>query len=109
MIPAQSEPSGGQQRARDKAQLLATAFEVVFGQPRKRTASQQLVLEHLAQQAGEDSPSYQFNTHRDGLSIIAAGIHRDGAKLMLLVVDRQLAIALKNRQPRAAKPKAIVK
>lgn len=101
------EPTPAQLQARSRAQELASAFETVFGQVNRRSAQQKLVIAHLGTQAAEDSPSYQFNNNQDGLKCIAAGIHRDGAKLMLLNIDKQLAIALKNKQPKSAKPKTV--
>ena len=91
------------QQARAKAVQLANAFESVFGQPKLRTAAQKLVLEHLELTAGEDGNSYRFNEARDGIALIAAGIHRDGAKSQLKVIHRQIQIAAKFRAP--AKPK----
>lgn len=93
------------QQARAKAQRLATAFEAVFGQPRKRTAAQSLVSEHLAVCAGDDGNAYRFNEARDGVALIAAGLHRDGAKSILRVIERQLAIAARVREPKRDKPK----
>ena len=98
-----AEPSPAVQQARQRAQQLAGAFETVFGQPKKRTPEQQMVLEHLRVQAGEDSPSYQFSGTRDGISLIAAGIHRDGAKTILLIIDRQLQNALKDKKTATGK------
>lgn len=93
------------QQARAKAHRLATAFEAVFGQPRKRTAAQSLVSEHLSVCAGDDGNAYRFNEARDGVALIAAGLHRDGAKSILRVIERQLAIAARVREPKRDKPK----
>lgn len=98
------DPSEALQAARLRAQQLAGAFEIVFGQPKKRTDSQKLVIEHLAMCAGDDANSYRFNEAKDGLALIAAGIHRDGARSMLRIIDRQLstAITLKASKPKEA-------
>jgi hypothetical protein len=92
------------QQARAKAQRTANAFESVFGQPRKRSAAQSHVIEHLAICAGDEGNAYRFNEARDGVALIAAGIHRDGAKSLLRVIERQLAIAARVREPKKEKP-----
>lgn len=106
-MPLEPEPpkSDAVQQARAKAQRLAGAFEAVFGQPRKRSAAQDLVLSHFEVCAGDDSNSYRFNEARDGISLIAAGIHRDGAKSILRVIERQLSIAANVRVAKPDKPK----
>lgn len=81
------------QLARLKAHRLASCFEVVFGQPKKRTPEQTTVIEHLGMCAGDDQNSYRFHEARDGLAMVAAGIHRDGAKSTLRIIERQLQIA----------------
>lgn len=91
--------------AKARAQRLANAFVAVFGQESRRTPEQTLVLGHLAACAGDEANSYQFNAARDGIALIAAGIHRDGAKSLLLVIQRQLALADKIFAPKKAKPK----
>jgi hypothetical protein len=92
------------EQARAKALRLAGSFEAVFGQPRTRTAPQKAVLEHLATCAGDDGNSYRFNDAKDGLALIAAGIHRDGARSLLRVIERQLQIAGNVRAPKKDKP-----
>ena len=101
------------EQARLSRQRLAESFEAVFGQPRKRTTAQIHVLGHLALCAGakhdtddgDDGNAYRFNEAGDGVALIAAGLHRDGAKSILRVITRQLAIAEKVREPKKAKPK----
>jgi|GEM_PF-6186410 hypothetical protein len=68
----------------------AEDFETVFGQAKRRTPSQARVWEYLEAVAGDAENSYQFNTAKDGLAIIAAGIHRDGAKSLLQIIRLQL-------------------
>ena len=92
------------QQARAKAQRLAGAFESVFGKGTRRSAEQKLVLEHLAHCAGDDQNSYRFNEARDGVSLIAAGIHRDGARSVLRIIDRQLEIAANVKVAKKEKP-----
>lgn len=92
------------EQARARAQRLANAFADVFGQPKKRNETQQLVIEHLSVCAGDDANSYRFNEAKDGLALIAAGIHRDGARSLLRIIDRQLSIAANVREPRKPKP-----
>lgn len=84
---------------------LARAFLSLFGSPKKRTSDQRLVVEHLEKCAGEGQNSYQFNGV-DGVAIIAAGIHRDGAKALLLVISRQISHA---ETAEIEKPKPTVK
>ncbi len=91
-------------QARAEAIRLASAFDTVFGQPRRRSAEQQRVLDHLEEHSGSDQNSYQFRGATDGISRIAAGIHRDGAKSVLLVIERQLAIASKSKSATKTKP-----
>ena len=94
-------------QARARAVRLASAFEEVFGQQRARTASQRLVLEHLSACSGGDGNDYRFGESKDGLTLIAGGIHRDGARSVLRIIERQLAIAMKSGEPRRVKPKTI--
>lgn len=92
------------EQARAKSLRLANAFEGVFGQPKKRNASQLLVIEHLGICASDDGNSYRFNEAKDGVALIAAGIHRDGARSLLRVIDRQLRIAANPREEKKPKP-----
>lgn len=92
-------------QAQARATRLAAAFAEVFGQPKSRTPAQQSVLAHLALCAGDDGNSYRFHEARDGLALVAAGIHRDGAKSLILVINRQVEIASRVREPRKAPPK----
>lgn len=107
MTSEKPEVSEAVLQARAKAMRLASAFKEVFGWSTKRTSSQRAVLEHLATCAGDDSNSYRFNDAMDGVSRIAAGIHRDGARSLLRIIDRQLEIASKPAE--APKPKPTVK
>ena len=102
MTDATPPPSEALKASRLRAQQLANAFEAVFGQPKKRSESQKMVLEHLTICAGDDGNSYRFNEAKDGLALIAAGIHRDGARSQLRIIDRQLsqAITLKASKPK---------
>lgn len=94
-------------QARAKARRTAGAFEEVFGQPRSRSASQKLVLEHLEVCAGDDGNSYRFNEAKDGIALVCAGIHRDGARAILRVIERQVTLAAE--AGKQAKPKPTVK
>ena len=96
--------SEGSAQAEARRSELARCFEEVFGQPGRRTASQKRVFEHLALCAGSDANSYRFQEARDGLSIIAAGIHRDGAQSIVKIIFRQLEIAAKAKVEKKAKP-----
>jgi hypothetical protein len=87
-------------QARARAERLAGAFREVFGYERERSTSQKLVLEHLSTCAGDDANSYRFNEAKDGLALIAAGVHRDGARSLLRIIERQLAISEKSGSKR---------
>lgn len=106
-----SEPIRPKSETRDQSdiekQRVASDFAAVFGQPRTRTSAQSRVLAHLAKHASDGGNSYDFNSPKDGISIIAAGIHRDGAKSVLRVIDRQLQIASNVKPPKVEKPKVI--
>jgi RNase P protein component len=73
----------------------AEDFETVFGQPRRRSDPQRRVWEYLESVAGDAENSYQFHKATDGLAIIAAGLHRDGAKSLLQVIRLHLRNAAK--------------
>jgi hypothetical protein len=73
----------------------AEDFETVFGQPRKRTPAQQRVFDYLEEVAGDEQNSYQFGRANDGLAILAAGVHKDGAKSVLRIINLHLRNAAK--------------
>lgn len=87
------QPSEALEQARAKAKRLANAFQEVFGKKANRTSSQKIVFNYLSECADDDSNSYRFNDAIDGISRIAAGIHRDGAKSILRIINRQISIA----------------
>lgn len=104
MIPPKSATDTDAIRdAKFRAQQLAKDFESVFGQPPKRTAPQKNVLEHLALCASDDANSYRFHEAKDGIALVAAGIHRDGAKTIIRIIDRQLSIAANAAKPKKEK------
>ena len=83
-----------QEQARAQRLQLARAFLQVFGNPRSRNTTQQLVISHLEKCANEGSAMFPFDDKaKDGIAIIAAGIHRDGAQTLLKVISRQIAAA----------------
>lgn len=92
-------------QARAKSLRLANAFVSVFGKGARRSEEQRLVLGHLATCAGDDQNSYRFNESRDGVALIAAGIHRDGAQSILRVIERQIQLADKIVAPKKAQIK----
>ena len=96
------QPSEALQQSRLKAARLANAFQSTFGQKDRRSAAQELVFEHLAACAGDEGNSYKFGGSGDGVAQIAAGIHRDGARSLLRVIERQLSHA---EDLKVAKPK----
>lgn len=105
-MPESPQPPSSEaaQQQRAKAIRLALSFQAVFGQPAKRSEAQKLVLEHMALCAGDDGNSYRFNDAKDGVALIAAGLHRDGAKSLLRVIDRQLSIAAHAKETTKPKP-----
>jgi hypothetical protein len=85
---------------------IANSFAQIFGLPGKRSEAQNLVLDHLQKCAGDDGNSFRFSDAKDGIAIIAAGIHRDGAQSLLKVIQRQLDLSQKVWEP---KPQPITK
>lgn len=100
-------PADATRQAQAKADRVSLAFSEVFGFDKKRTAAQKIVNEHLALCAGDDANAYQFNGAKDGIALIAAGIHRDGAQSILRVIQRQLKLAAKVGEPKPDKPNVI--
>jgi hypothetical protein len=105
MSDAEEKPSEALQESRLRQALLANAFAQVFGQGTRRSQAQTLVLGHLAVCAGDDGNSYRFGDAKDGLALVAAGIHRDGARSILRVIERQVELAAKVAKPSLEKPK----
>lgn len=106
-LPPPPGESDAIKESRAKAERLAAAFAEVFCAGSRRTASQRLVLDHLGKCAGDEGNSYKFGDSGDGISKIAAGIHRDGARSILRVIDFQIDKHSKLKQPKAAKPQTI--
>lgn len=104
--PKREKPIAVQQSEIEQ-RALASDFAAVFGQPRTRSPAQSRVLAHLAKHASDERNSYDFNSAKDGITLIAAGIHRDGAKSVLRVIDRHLSIAANVRPAKAEKPKVL--
>jgi len=86
--------------------IIANSFAQLFGIPGKRSEAQTVVLNHLQKCAGDDGNSYRFGDAKDGIALIAAGIHRDGAQSLLKVIHRQVDLSQKVREP---KPQPITK
>lgn len=107
------EESEAIKQAKLRALQLAQSFEAVFGQPRKRTDAQRLVLEHLEKccGGGEDGNAFRFtDATGDGWKTALSAAHLDGAKSVLRVVNRQLSIASKPKQAEdRPKPKIVRK
>lgn len=93
MSPLPATETDALKEARIRAAQLHADFATVFGHPHKRTPAQGNVLGHLAVCAGDDANAYRFNEAKDGVALVAAGIHRDGAKSILRVIDKHLALA----------------
>lgn len=90
--------------ARAHAARLAAAFVDVFGKEAGRRETQSMVLAHLAECASDEQNAYRFHEAKDGIALIAAGIHRDGANSMLRIIRRQLQIAENLGKPNQPKP-----
>lgn len=86
-----------------KAKRLAEAFQGVFAQPGRRSSDQRLVMEHLREMCGRDRPIFQQD--KEGRFDPLRAAHLDGAATQYLIIKRQLAIALKNAEPKK-KPEA---
>jgi len=102
MIPPASKRSPTIQDAiarkraeQEKVDAIALRRADEFGQPKRRTPQQARVWEHLEACASDAENSYQLGGPMDGISKIAAGIHRDGAKSLLQVIRLQLRNASK--------------
>lgn len=107
MMPDDGPESEAAKQRQAKADRLHRSFAEVFGQPRNRSTSQKLVLEHLSVCAGDDGNDYRFGDAKDGIALIAAGVHRDGARSLLRVIERQLELAAEASRPKKPKPATI--
>jgi len=105
----QDDPKPEQAESLKQARLLAVQlagdFVAVFGEPAKRSDAQKRVIAHLAESAGEGSNSFDFGRAGDGISLIARGIHRDGAQSLLRIIDRQITIYHRSREGEKPLPK----
>lgn len=74
------------------AKRLRAAFVRVFGLPGRNTRSteQRLVVKHLRKCGFADSPVFQTI---DGRCDPLAAAQRDGARTIILIIDRQLELA----------------
>lgn len=79
-----------------EARRLALAFQSVFGQAVRtgRTADQRLVLRHLRKVCCADALVFQTHPQTGAMDPIAAA-QRDGARSVILIVERWLARARK--------------
>lgn len=89
-IPESAQPG--------KAKRLADAFQGVFAQPARRSSDQKIVMEHLREMCGRDRPVFQQDKEGRFDPLRAAQV--DGAQTQYLIIKRQLAIALKNSEPK---------
>jgi hypothetical protein len=88
------------------AKRLHTAFQSVFGQPSLRSSNQRLVLEHLRKVTCMDMPIFtNTGPDRSGSFDPLAAAHRDGARTMYLIIERQLELARLSAEDKP-KPKA---
>ncbi len=88
---------------------MAEAYEAVFGQEKKRSEAQKMVLADLMIGCDESiNSSYRFEPGAlDGIAIIAQGLHRDGAKAILRLINTRLSEAVTLRK--TPKQPAVVK
>ena len=92
-------------QAHARARQLADDFAAVFGLVGKRSERQNRVLEHLAQTCRDGSNAFDFSGPTDGITRLAAGIHRDGAQSILRIIERQCAISERQKKPAPIGPK----
>lgn len=87
----------------NEARRLHLAFQSVFGQPGKsgRTSDQRLVLKHLQKVGYLNAPIFS-TAPGQSMDVIAAA-HRDGARTVILIIERQLELARQN--PEGDEPK----
>jgi len=90
-----------------QARVLALSFQAVFGQPGRnaRGPDQRRVLAHLRTVCAVDTNMFQFTPGVPADPIAAA--HRDGARAVFMIIERQLAAARKDDE--VEKPKIRVK
>lgn len=74
------------------ARRLAKAFLNVFGPPSRRSADQRLVIAHLRERCGRDTPV--FETDKVGNFDPLRAAHKDGAQTQFLIIKRQVARAM---------------
>lgn len=98
LAPPKEEPPN---EAIVKAKRLAVAFQAVFGQPGRRSEDQNLVWDALEVRACYKKPIFSFNT--EGVTDPLTAAHRDGARTLLLNVERELEHARKTEKK--TKPK----
>jgi hypothetical protein len=79
--------------AKAEGQRVANAFLEIFGAGARRSEAARTVLDYLGRMAGDGENSYRLYEARDGIGAIAAGIHRDGAKSILNIINRQVLLA----------------
>ncbi len=92
---SEETPPPSEAKAQLEAQKIARAsdFREVFGSPKTRTGAQKRVLEYLEKGAEDDQNAYDFRGKGDGITMIAAGIHRDGAQSIFRIIKRNISYA----------------
>lgn len=73
------------------ASRLHAAFLGVFGPAGRRNADQRMVLEHIRKVGYADAPI--FAGDKAGTFDALAAAHRDGARTIHLIIERQLELA----------------
>ena len=90
-----------------KALRTAQAFAAVFGQGTRRTADQRIIYEHLQKIARDEINVFQFAGETDGILVSIKAAHRDGAQVILRVIDRQISVASEAQKPKKQPPQTI--
>jgi hypothetical protein len=109
MPPKPPQPNEAADQAKAEAVRLADAYVTVFGTEKKRTDAQRLVWQDLSLGVDDEkNPTFNLsNAQLDGLTLIAQGLKRDGAKgIIRLIKDRiSQAVTLRETPKSAAKVK----
>jgi hypothetical protein len=106
--PQASQTHTQQEQVKAEKLRIARAFLEVFGSSKRRTSSQKLVLAHLSKDLDpEETNAFRFGG-TDGISLIASGIHRDGAQTVLRMINRNVRDA-EDESFQQEKPKPTVK
>lgn len=102
MIPPGREASQVEEQV-TQARRLHAAFASVFGHPSRRSTDQKLVMAHFRKVGSADEPI--FKADKNGAFDPLGAALRDGARSMVLIIERQLKLE-RDGVNKKAKPKA---